>query len=284
MAAAAPRVSMARRGSGGVFFWVGLALSVGLVGYLFLPLASLYLRAPLRLLRVAECCYIAQEAMLLSLSTSLITTALAFIVGTPVAYTIASHEFRGKRLLETLIELPLTLPPVVAGVALLLAFGRRGYLGQCLEIFGVQLSLSFTQVAIVMAQFMVASPHYVKTAIAAFSAVPQDLISASRTLGAGPVRTMFQVTLPLSRNMLIAGLALTWARAIGEFGATIMFAGNTPGRTQTMPLAILTVMQRNLHAGIFLAVVMLTVCLGVFVLVRHLLVPHLTGVDVTQAA
>jgi molybdate transport system permease protein len=211
----------------------------------------------------------------LSLATSLTTTLLTFLIGTPVAYFIAGHHFRGKRLLETLIELPMTLPPIVAGVALLLAFGRQGYVGRYLSLVGIE--LSFTQVAVVMAQFMVASPFYIKTAIGALEMVPETLIGASRTLGAGPFRTLFKVTLPLCRNVLLAGLALTWARAIGEFGATIMFAGNFPGRTQTMPLGILTTMQSNLHAGIVLSVVMLTVCLGVFALVKRLLLPVAQG-------
>lgn len=247
----------------------GVAITAALAAFLTLPLLSLFLRAPFKVLRSAQCCLIVREALLLSLGTSLTTTALTFVIGTPVAYTLAVRRFRGRRILETMIELPLTLPPIVAGVGLLLAFGRRGYLGRHLSVLGID--LSFTLVAVVMAQFMVASPYYIKTAASAFGSVPEPLLRASRTLGAGPVRTLLKVTLPLCRNALLAGLAMTWARAVGEFGATIMFAGNFPGRTQTMPLAILTTMQQDLHAGIVLAVVMVSVCLGVFVLARRLL-------------
>ncbi len=249
-------------------FWAGLALTVSFAGFLTFPLAALYFFAPLRLFQIGRCCYIAWQALGLSLSTSLLTTFLAFVVGTPVAYTIARNRFPGRHLLETLIELPITLPPIVAGVALLLAFGRQGYLGRHLSVFGIQ--LSFTRAAVVLAQFAVAAPYYVRTAIGAFETVPPHLLNASRTLGAGPIRTFFRVSLPFCRRLLMAGLVLTWARAMGEFGATIMFAGNFPGRTQTMPLAILTMMQQNLQSGIFLSVLMLTVCLGVFFIVRLL--------------
>ena len=256
--------------------WLGLAgiaLTLGFTAFLFLPLAALYFHAPLRLLKSAECCWLVQQALLLSLVTSLITTALTFVIGTPVAYTLARVPFRGRRLVEALLELPLTLPPVVAGVALLLVFGRRGYLGRHLEVMG--LGLSFTQAAVVMAQFVVASPYYIKAATGAFAMVPENLLRASRTLGAGPLRRLWTVILPLCRRGLLAGLAMTWARAMGEFGATIMFAGSFPGRTQTMPLAILATLNQDLHAGIVLAVVMLTVCLLVFVVARRLLQPAL---------
>jgi len=277
-AAEHPESRYRRRRSG--LFMVGLAFAFLFVAFEILPLAAVCIRAPLRMLKIAQCCAIVRQAMMLSLATSLTTTALAFVIGTPVAYTIAMHEFRGKRLLEVLIELPLTLPPVVAGVALLLAFGRNGYLGKYMSLFGFE--LSFTQTAVIMAQFMVASPYYVKAAISAFQMVPKNLLLASRTLGAGPVRTLFSVALPVCRNALLAGLALTWARAVGEFGATIMFAGNFPGRTQTMPLAVLTTMHQNLHAGFVLSAMMLTMCLSVFVIVRLLLQPRAkTGSDIT---
>jgi molybdate transport system permease protein len=251
----------------------GIAVTLSLTAFLILPLVALYFQAPLRMLKSAECCWLVQQALLLSLWTSLATTVLTFVVGTPTAFTLARVPFRGRRLVEALLELPLTLPPVVAGVALLLVFGRRGYLGQHLEVLGIQ--LSFTQAAVVMAQFVVASPYYIKAATGAFSMVPENLLRASCTLGAGPLRRLCTVLLPLCRRGLLAGLAMTWARAMGEFGATLMFAGSFPGRTQTMPLAILATMNENLHAGIVLAVVMLTVCLLVFVVARRLLQPAL---------
>lgn len=269
--AGSQRRARRRPGRGAWLRSCGVALTLAFVLFLILPLAALYFQAPLRMLKSAECCWLVQQALLLSLVTSLATTALAFIVGTPVAYTLARVPFRGRRFVEALVELPLTLPPVVAGVALLLVFGRRGFLGRHLGVLGIE--LSFTQAAVVMAQFMVASPYYIKTAAGAFALVPDNLLRASRSLGAGPFRTFRAVVVPLCRNGLLAGLAMTWARAMGEFGATIMFAGNFPGRTQTMPLAILTTMNENLHAGVVLSVVMLTVCLVVFVSARRLLQP-----------
>ncbi len=250
-------------------FAVGLGVTIMFAAYVLLPIVSLFTRTPLKVLLSAKCCHIVAEALALSMGTSLTTTLLTLLIGTPVAYTLASRTFPGSRMIESLIELPLTLPPIVAGVGLLLAFGREGFLGRHLSTFGVK--LSFTTVAVVMAQFLVASPFYIKTAISAFQNVPEDLLRASRTLGAGPVRTLTRVTFPLCRNALLAGLAMTWARAVGEFGATIMFAGSFPGRTQTMPLAIKTTMEGNLPAGISLSVVMITVCLGVFVVSKRLL-------------
>jgi len=252
-------------------FRSGLLVTIAFSAFLTFPLVALFFHAPLRLLQIGRCCYIAGQALSLSLSTSLLTTFLAFIVGTPAAYTIARNEFPGKRLLGILIELPITLPPIVAGVALLLVFGRQGYLGRHLSVLGID--ISFTRAAVVLAQFSVAAPYYVRTAIGAFETIPRNLLNASQTLGAGPIRTFFRISLPLTGRLLLAGLVLTWARAMGEFGATIMFAGNFPGRTQTMPLAILTMMQQNLQAGIVLSVIMLSVCLGVFFLVRVLVGP-----------
>ena len=176
------------------------------------------------------------DALVLSLETSTIAQALVLLLGTPAAYLLATHRFRGRSLAVVLVELPLVLPPAVAGIGLIAAFGRFGLLGGTLDALGIQLGL--TQSAVVIAVAYVSSPLYVRQAIAAFEAVDADLVSASRTLGAGPVKTFFRVVLPLARRGLAAGEALSFARGLGEFGATIMFAGSLQGVTQTLPLAI----------------------------------------------
>jgi molybdate transport system permease protein len=181
-----------------------------------------------------------------SLKVSAIAQALVVLFGTPTAYLIAGRRFRGRSLVITLIELPLVLPPAVAGLGLLVAFGRYGLLGSTLDMFGI--SLPFTQTAVVLAVTFVASPLYLRQAIAAFESVDTNLVAASRTLGVGSTRTFFRVILPLARPGLAAGFALSLARGLGEFGATIMFAGSLQGVTQTLPLAIYAEFDRNFDA------------------------------------
>ena len=168
--------------------------------------------------------------------SSLIALALIIGLGTPTAYVLATRRFRGAGALTALLELPLVLPPAVAGIALFAAFGRFGLLGGTLRVFGI--ALPFTQAAVIMALAYVALPFYARQAVAAFASMDHELLGASRTLGAGPVRTFFRVAVPLARPGLSAGAALAWARALGEFGATILFAGSLQGKTETLPLAI----------------------------------------------
>ena len=179
---------------------------------------------------------IVTDALVVSFKTTVAAQVLILLFGTPAAYLIASRRFTGRTFLVTLVELPLVLPPAVAGLGLLATFGRFGLLGSTLDSLG--LSVSFTQTAVVLAIVFVSSPLYVRTAIAAFQAIDPDLVAASRTLGAGSTRTFFRVVLPLAFNGLAAGEALAFARGLGEFGATIMFAGSLQGVTQTLPLAI----------------------------------------------
>jgi molybdate transport system permease protein len=181
----------------------------------------------------------------------------------PLAYLLARHRFRGRELLDTLIDLPITVPPVVGGVALLLAFGRRGLIGRSFEAMGV--SIPFSTLAVVLAQVFIASPFFVKAARAGFESVPVRFESAARTLGAGPWRVFWTVTLPLARPSLLAGAVLCWARALSEFGATMMFAGNFPGRTQTLALAVMSAMESDLATA--LAVSSLSLALGLVALV-----------------
>jgi len=177
-----------------------------------------------------------RQAMGLSLLTSTVSIVLIVVTGTPLAYALARWRFRGRALLDVLVDLPIVLPPSVAGIALLLAFGRFGLVGRWFDAFGV--TIGFTTAAVVLAQAFVAAPFYVRAAAGAFSRVDRDLEEIAADLGAPPARVLRTVTMPLALPGLLAGLVLAWARALGEFGATIMFAGNFPGVTRTMPLAI----------------------------------------------
>jgi molybdate transport system permease protein len=190
----------------------------------------------------------ARHALWITLRTTAVATVLIVALGTPVAYLLARRRFRGRAALDTLIDLPITMPPVVAGVALLLAFGRRGLIGRSLEAFG--LAIPFTTLAVVLAQLFIASPFYVKAARAGFAAVDARLEDAARTLGASPWRAFRTVTLPLAAPALLAGTVLAWSRALSEFGATMMFAGNLPGRTQTLTLAVMTAMETDLATAV----------------------------------
>jgi molybdate transport system permease protein len=206
------------------------------LAFLALPVVAIFTRVPPgRLVRLLSN-PVVTDALVVSIKTTLIAEALILLFGTPVAYLLATRRFPGRALLVTLIELPLVLPPAVAGIGLFAAFGRSGLLGSTLDAFGLQ--IPFTQTAVVLAIAFVGSPLFVRTAIASFEAVDPDLVGASRTLGAGPTRTFFRVALPLAGGGLAAGAALAFARALGEFGATIMFAGSLQGVTQTLPLAI----------------------------------------------
>jgi molybdate transport system permease protein len=217
----------------GIALWV--AASVALA-FLLLPIVAIFSELTVSELRAGLTSEVALDALRVTLETNLVAMALILVFGTPTAYLLASRSFRGRTLLVTLVELPLVLPPAVAGIGLLAAFGRLGLLGETMESLGID--IAFTKTAVVLAVTFVASPFYVRTAIAAFEAVDEDLVAASRTLGAGPARTFFRVALPLAAGGLGAGAALAFARGLGEFGATIMFAGSLQGVTQTLSLAI----------------------------------------------
>lgn len=197
----------------------------------------------------------ALDALALSLRTSLVALALIVIVGTPAAYLLARRRFRGRAAVITLIELPLVLPPAAAGIALLAAFGPNGLVGGAIEDAGIRLVLQTA--GVVVAMTFVAAPFYVRGAIAAFEAVDPDLLDASRTLGAGEARTFSQVAIPGARAGLASGLALAWGRALGEFGATLLFAGSLQGRTQTAPLAIFEFLSRDFDASLALSGVLI---------------------------
>ena len=212
------------------------AATIAALSFLLLPIVAIFAELSPGDLREGLTSEVTRDALRVTIETNLVAMALIILFGTPTAYLLATRGFRGKALLVTLVELPLVLPPAVAGIGLLAAFGRLGLLGGTLDGLGIH--IAFTKVAVVLAVTFVASPFYVRTAIAAFEAVDPDLVSASRTLGAGPGRTFARVALPLAAGGLGAGAALAFARGLGEFGATIMFAGSLQGVTQTLSLAV----------------------------------------------
>lgn len=208
------------------------------------------------------------KALRLSLTTSTITTLVAIMFGTPLAYMLARWKLRFKTWLELLIDLPIVLPPSVAGLALLIAFGRRGIFGSVLEAFGV--TLPFTTTAVVLAQLFVAAPLYIRSARIGFAEVDDQLEEAANVEGANQWQMFAAIMLPLAGRALISGAILTWTRALGEFGATILFAGNLEGVTQTMPMAIYLGFERNVGVALSLSVVLIFVSTLLLLLTRKL--------------
>jgi molybdate transport system permease protein len=208
----------------------------------------------------------ARDALRLSLETSLIALAIVVAVGTPAAYLLATRRFRGHALVVTLVELPLVLPPAVAGIGLLAALGPNGILGSLVEDAGVRLVLATA--GVVVALVFVSAPYYLRQAQAAFAAVDPTLLEASRTLGAGEARTFARVALPVARPGLLAGGALAWGRALGEFGATLMFAGSFRGVTQTAPLAIYERFSTDFTGALALSAVLVAVSAALLISVK----------------
>ncbi len=227
---------------------VALAL---LLGFLAVPIVAIFAEAGPGRLYESLGREGSLEALSLSLRTSLVAIGLIVAIGTPAAYLLARRSFRGRAGVVTLIELPLVLPPAAAGIALLAAFGPAGLLGGAIEDAGIELVLQTAGVVVAMA--FVSAPFYVRAAIAAFEAVDPDLLDASRTLGAGDARTFLRIAVPGARAGLASGLALAWGRALGEFGATLLFAGSLEGRTQTAPLAIFRFLATDFDASLALS-------------------------------
>ena len=242
------------------------------VGFLVLPIVALFLRIPPGELIDALGSAAARDALVVSIKTSLIAHLAVLLVGTPAAYAIGRNRFRGRTLVLSLIELPLVLPPAAAGIALLVTFGRLGLLGGTLDALGVR--LSFTQAAVVIAVTFVESPFYLRGAIASFESVDDTLVEAARTLGARPFRVFARVALPLAAGGLGAASALALARGLGEFGATLLFAGSLQGVTQTLPLAIYAQFEVDLNTA--LAIGALFVVFGAVVLLAMKLIPGWT--------
>jgi molybdate transport system permease protein len=240
---------------GGRAFTVLLALAAGVaLTFLALPIVALFAEVPLRqvpdLLRDPA----VRDAIGVTVRTNAIANVLIVAIGTPVGYLLATRAFRGRTLAVTLVELPLVLPPAVAGIGLLAAFGAGGLVGTRLNEAGIV--IPFTQWAVVLAVTFVASPFYVRQAITAFEGVDQALVDAARTLGASPARTFARISLPLAAAGLLAGWVLAFARGVGEFGATIVFAGNVRGETQTLTLAIYEQLDANFDLALAIGILL----------------------------
>ena len=250
-------------------FRAGLVVALALASaFLALPVVAIFLRVPPGELLAQLADERARDALLVTLKTSLVAHALIVGIGTPAAYFLATRAFRGRSLLVSLVELPLVLPPAVAGLGLLAAFGRSGLLGGELSALGLE--IPFTQLAVVLAVCFVASPFYVRAAIAAFESVDQRVVAAARTLGAGEARTFARVSLPLAAGGLGAGSTLAFARGLGEFGATIMFAGSLPARTQTAPLAIYDALDEDFGVAVALGALLVLFSIAVLLLAKAL--------------
>jgi molybdate transport system permease protein len=246
-----------------------LALCVGLaLTFLALPIVALFAEVPLRRLPSLLSDRFVRDTLVVTARTNLIANLLIVGLGTPTAYLLATRRFRGRSLVVTLVELPLVLPPAVAGIGLLAAFGVDGLFGRPLGQAGIV--LPFSQWAVVLAVTFVASPFYLRQAISAFEGVDPSLVEAARTLGARPLRTLLRVSLPLAAGGLVAGWVLAFARGVGEFGATIVFAGNVHGETQTLTLAIYEELDANFDRA--LAIGVLLVVLSASVLLSYKLI------------
>ena len=239
-----------------------------LIAFISLTIAALFFKISLDSFIQSLTTDVVREAIRLSFLTSIASVVIVIIFGTPVAYINARRWYTGKQLIDTLIDLPVVLPPAVAGLGLLLAFGRRGLIGQYFNVFGFD--IAFTMLAVIMAQVFVSSPFYIRQAKTSFEDVSHEYEAAARTLGATPIHTFFRITVPIALNGLISGAIMTWARALGEFGATVIFAGNFQGRTQTMPLAIYSALQGDIDASISLAIILVIISFVIIALIKSL--------------
>jgi molybdate transport system permease protein len=245
-----------------------LALSLIMAAFLLLPTLVLLLRGLSAEFWPTLQTEAVTDALRVSLLTTSVTLLLTVLLVTPVGYLLARFRFPGRTLLDTLLDLPIVLPPVVAGVGLLLTFGRQGLLGPPLQLAGI--SLAFSPAAVILAQLFTSAPFYLRTAKAGFLAVDLEVEAAARTDGAGSWAVFRYVTLPLALPFLLEGLILTWARALGEFGATVLFAGSLQGRTRTITLSIYSALESDLAPALVLSAVMVLLAFTVLLAVRLL--------------
>ena len=239
-----------------------------LAGFISLPLVSLIVWTFYENAWAAMLSPVARDALLLSLKTTAISMTIIILVGTPAAYALARFDFPGKRLVDALIDIPAVLPPSAAGIALLLAFGKLGLLGEYLYVIGIK--LPFTMAAVVLAEIFVAAHFYVRQATVRFDQADREVEEAAQVDGADRTTTFLRVTLPLAFPALLAGAVTAWARALGEFGGTIIFAGNFQGVTQTIPLAIFAALESDFHAAVAMSVLVLGFAFTVILTARYL--------------
>jgi molybdate transport system permease protein len=244
-------------------------LVAAVLAFLVLPIVALVTYQPVGRLLDGFGSNVTTDAILVSLKTNAIAFALMVIFGTPFAYVLARARFRGRSVVITFVELPLVLPPAVAGLALLVAFGRLGLLGGTLDALGI--NLAFSQAAVVIAIVFVASPFYLRGAIAAFEAVDETMLDVAGTLGAGPVRRMLEIAVPLAASGLGAAAAVAFARGIGEFGATILFAGSFQGSTQTLPLAVYSLFDASVDQAVAIGVLLVIISAAILLSSKLLL-------------
>lgn len=248
---------------------LGVAALSLLAGFISLPMVSLILWTVNENAWRAMATPAAREALLLSIRTTSLSLFIIILVGTPAAYVLARAEFPGKRAVDSLIDIPAVLPPSAAGIALLLTFGRLGLVGQHLSVLGI--NVSFTTAAVVIAEVFVASHFYVRQAAVGFAQVRRDVEEAAMVDGASRFSVFGRVTVPLAFPAIVAGAVMAWARALGEFGGTIIFAGSFPGVTQTIPLAIFAARESDFDAAVALSVLVLVFAFTVVFIARFLL-------------
>jgi molybdate transport system permease protein len=247
-----------------------LSLCVGItLTFLALPIVALFAEVPLSSVPDLLSDPVVRRALEVTARTNFIANVLILAFGTPLAYFLATRRFRGRSLVVTLVELPLVLPPAVAGIGLLAAFGAQGLFGDDLKNAG--LFLPFSELAVILAVTFVASPFYIRQAISAFEAVDPTLTAAARTLGAGPARTFWRISLPLAGAGLVAGWVLAFARGVGEFGATIVFAGNVQGKTQTLTLAVYEQLDANFDVALAIGILLVVLSAGVLLSYKMIL-------------
>jgi molybdate transport system permease protein len=244
-------------------------LSLPMLLFFLLPILAIFIKTPFDSLVSNLREENAAKAIGLSLFTAFTTTAITVAFGTPVAYLLSQKKSRIYRVVDTLVDLPTVLPPAVAGVALLMAFGRKGIFASWLTQYGI--SIPFTTIAVIMAQTFIAAPLFIKSAMISFSGIEKELKQAAALDGANRWQIFRYIVLPLSWMGMLSGCVMTWARALGEFGATIIFAGNFPGRTQTMPLAIYIGFEIELNVALTLSVILITFSFITLVIVKNLL-------------
>lgn len=248
-----------------------------LIAFLVLPLVALLVTTTFVDFQSGLLHPLVWPALQLSLFTTSLSLVVVIVLGTPLAWSLASSSGRGVRAIETMIQMPIVIPPAVAGVAMLLAFGRRGLLAGWLYPEGW--SVTFTTTAVVMAEVFVSAPLFVQAATSAFRRIDSKVIVVARTFGASPLRVFFRIAIPLAAPGLIAGAAMSWARSLGEFGATLMFAGNLEGRTQTLPLAIYTALESDMRTAQALSILLVAVAFSLLLFVRAALQRYTTHED-----
>ncbi len=237
-----------------------IAVSIIAILFLFIPILALLIHSVQAQAWLTASGEGVPQAVGLSLYTTLITACVTLAFGTPLAYVLARYQFRFKRLITVLTELPIVLPPAVAGLGLLVAFGARGLFGPLLDDLGIR--LPFSTAAVILAQTFVSAPFYIRSAQVGFQSIEREVEDAARVDGAGGFQLFWRITLPLSSRALAGGLTLSWARALGEFGATILFAGSFAGRTQTMPLLVYQSFEVDIDAAIWTGLLLVGMALA----------------------